>query len=192
MANIEEQMRLFEAEVGQGQRPPQTSRPPPFMPPSVRSGGGHRVPPPPAYPPRHQPLVKNYAPPVKEYSAPAVISKPAETDDTDVFSTLLKYEKEVRQEKRDKKKDAKLGTNLKPQKPEKPVNKYSSSASTIAAPPVRPGASGTSAGMVPASLMKPSHISAQPTVTPVVKPGTQVCCNNSCYEMNFLFLININ
>ena len=110
----------------------------------------------------------------REYSAPAVISKPAETEDTDVFSTLLKYEKEVRQEKRDKKKDAKLGTNLKPQKPEKPVNKYSSSASTIAAPPVRPGASGGSAGMVPSSLMKPSHISAQPTVTPVVKPGTQV------------------
>lgn len=177
MANIEEQMRLFEAEVGQQPGPPQTSRPPPFMPPSVRSGGGGpgpRVPPPPSYPPRHHtPLVKNYAPPVKEYSAPAVISKPAETDDTDVFSTLLKYEKEVRQEKRDKKKDAKLGTNLKPQKPEKPVNKYSSSASTIAAPPVRPGAS-TGSGMVPSSLMKPSHISASPTVTPVVKPGTQV------------------
>ena len=172
MANIEEQMRLFEAEVGQ--QPPQTSRPPPFMPPSVR--GGPRVPPPPSYPPRHQPLVKSYAPPVKEYSAPAVISKPPETDDTDVFSTLLKYEKEVRQEKRDKKKDAKLGNNLKPQKPEKPVNKYSSSASTIAAPPVRPGSSGGS-GMVPSSLMKPSHISASPTVTPVVKPGTQVFCN---------------
>lgn len=171
MANIEEQMRLFEAEVGQ--QPPQTSRPPPFMPPSVR--GGPRVPPPPSYPPRHQPLVKSYAPPVKEYSAPAVISKPPETDDTDVFSTLLKYEKEVRQEKRDKKKDAKLGNNLKPQKPEKPVNKYSSSASTIAAPPVRPGSSGGSgSGMVPSSLMKPSHISASPTVTPVVKPGTQV------------------
>merc|ERR1719422_172095 len=42
---------------------------------------------------------------------------------------------------------------------------------TIAAPPVKPPSSNP---MVPAALMKPSHISAQPTVTPVVKPGTQV------------------
>ena len=130
MSNFEEQMRLFEAEVGQ-QPTLSTSRPPPFMPPSVRSG---KVPPPPSFPPRHQ----NYAPTQKEYSAAPVISKP--DDGGDVFSTLLKYEKEVRQEKRDKKKEAKLGTNLKPQKHEKQraeANKYSSTASTIAAPPVR-------------------------------------------------------
>ena len=157
MANFEEQMRLFEAEVGQG---PGRSRPP-FMPGAVRG----QVPPPPSFPPRQ-------AQAQKQYSAPAVISKPSGGDE-DVFSTLMKYEKEVRQEKRDKKK---LGTTGAPQagmgqqgssKPS-PAPEYRSSRTTIAAPPSKPSS------MMPSSLMKPSHISAQPTVTPVVKPGTQV------------------
>merc|ERR1719376_562489 len=56
-----------------------------------------------------------------------------------------------------------------PAQPPKPVPEYRSSRTTIAAPPSKPSSS-----MMPSSLMKPSHISAQPTVTPVVKPGTQV------------------
>jgi len=175
MANFDEQMRLFEAEVGQG--PPRPR--PPFMPHSLRprggpprGRGGHmprgHVPPPPSFPPR----AKNYGGGVKQYSSPAVISKPAENNDDDVFSTLLKYEKEVRQEKRDKKKEAKT-QGQGPAKPPKEQRAQESmyKTATIAAPPVKPPSSNP---MVPAALMKPSHISAQPTVTPVVKPGTQV------------------
>jgi len=161
-------MRLFEAEVGQG---PQRSQPP-FTPHSLRPGhgGGGQVPPPPSFPPRPQPLVKNFAGVQKEYSAPAVISKP--DNDNDVFSTLLKYEKEVRQEKREKKKEAKLGIVNKPSK-EKRAAEAMYKTATIAAPPVKPSSNSVNP-MLPAALMKPSHISAQPTVTPVVKPGTQV------------------
>ena len=56
MINFEEQMRLFEAEVASGVRPPigSTSHAPPkpaFMPASVRSqqGGSGGPPPPPTY-----------------------------------------------------------------------------------------------------------------------------------------------
>lgn len=148
MANIEEQMRLFEAEVGQG---------------PGRTGRG-QVPPPPSFPPRQAQV-----PAQKLYSAPAVISKPSGGDD-DVFSTLMKYEKEVRQEKREKKKTG-VGAGVSQAAPTKaslPVPEYRSSRTTIAAPPSKPSA------MMPSALMKPSHISAQPTVTPVVKPGTQI------------------
>ena len=148
MANFEEQMRLFEAEVGQG------------------PGPGRRVPPPPSFPPRQA-----QAPAQKLYSAPAVISKPS-GDDDDVFSTLMKYEKEVRQEKREKKKAGPgAGAGVSQASPTKaihPAPDYRSSRTTIAAPPSKPST------MMPSALMKPSHISAQPTVTPVVKPGTQV------------------
>ena len=49
MANFEEQMRMFEAEVGEGVRPPTGGAPPKpaFMPASVRTHGG--PPPPPTY-----------------------------------------------------------------------------------------------------------------------------------------------
>merc|ERR1719510_375077 len=52
--------------------------------------------------------------------------------------------------------------------PIKAAADYRSSRTTIAAPPSKPST------MMPSALMKPSHISAQPTVTPVVTPGTQV------------------
>ena len=154
MANFEEQMRLFEAEVGQG-------------PGQGRSGRGQgQVPPPPSFPPRQAQV-----PAQKQYSAPAVISKPSGGDD-DVFSTLMKYEKEVRQEKREKKKGGGSGgpttAGLSQPAPIKAAADYRSSRTTIAAPPSKPST------MMPSALMKPSHISAQPTVTPVVKPGTQV------------------
>ena len=144
-------MRLFEAEVGQGPGP-------------GRAGRG-QVPPPPSFPPRQAQV-----PAQKLYSAPAVISKPSGVDDDDVFSTLMKYEKEVRQEKREKKKAGvgAGGSQTAPTKASLPVPDYRSSRTTIAAPPSKPSA------MMPSALMKPSHISAQPTVTPVVKPGTQV------------------
>lgn len=145
MANFEEQMRMFEAEVGQG---------------PGRTGRG-QVPPPPSFPPR-QPQVSAQ----KQYSAPAVISKPSGGED-DVFSTLMKYEKEVRQEKREKKKGG-VTTGQSQAAPIKAAADYRSSRTTIAAPPSKPST------MMPSALMKPSHISAQPTVTPVVKPGTQI------------------
>ena len=150
--NFDEQMRMFEAEVGQGPR--------------------HRVPPPPSFPPRQ--AFKTVGGGQKEYSSPAVISKPVESGGDDVFSTLLKYEKEVRQEKREKKKEAKLtGVTSVPShsitKP-RPEPTYKSSGATIAAPPSKPASSGST--MMPSSLMKTSHISANPT--PSVKPGTQV------------------
>ena len=49
MANFEEQMRLFEAEVGQGHRPPAGGPKPVFMPASVRTHQGGSAPPPPTY-----------------------------------------------------------------------------------------------------------------------------------------------
>ena len=159
MANFEEQMRLFEAEVGQG---PGRSRPP-----YMAGGGRGQVPPPPSFPPRQVPAQK-------QYSAPAVISKPS--GDEDVFSTLMKYEKEVRQEKRDKKKGTTAGATPQPG-PAKHAPEYKSSRTTIAAPPSKPS------NMTPSALMKPSHISAQPTVTPVVKPGTQVSHTVTAYTL---------
>ena len=163
MANFEEQMRLFEAEVGQG---PGRSRPP-----YMAGGGRGQVPPPPSFPPRQVPAQK-------QYSAPAVISKPS--GDEDVFSTLMKYEKEVRQEKRDKKKGTTAGATPQPG-PAKHAPEYKSSRTTIAAPPSKPS------NMTPSALMKPSHISAQPTVTPVVKPGTQVSHTVTVYTLIISF-----
>merc|ERR1712098_593646 len=74
-----------------------------------------------------------------------------------------------------KKKEAKT-QNQGPAKPPKEQKTQESiyKTATIAAPPVKPQSSSSNNPMVPAALMKPSHISAQPTVTPVVKPGTQV------------------
>jgi len=153
MSNFEEQMRLFEAEVGQGLRPPHPPPPKPaFMPASVRTQqvGG---PPPPSFARSTPGLVKSFTPVQKQYSAPAVISKPSEEED--VFSTLLKYEKEVRAEKREKKQIEKEKKKVK-------KDKKDSSKAIVAAAPPQP------------ALFKPSHISAQPTAAPVIKPGTQV------------------
>jgi len=82
--SMDEQMRLFEAETGQG---------------------GRAVPPPPAYARPSLPSLSasNLSPYKKEYAAPPVITKPAEPDEEDIFGTLLKYEKEVRAEKKEKK-----------------------------------------------------------------------------------------
>jgi len=142
MNKFEEQMRLFEAEVGQGLRPPigSSSQAPPkpaFMPASVRS--------------QHSgaPSFSRPAMVQKQYSAPAAISKPG--DDEDVFSTLLKYEKEVRAEKRDKRQHEK---EKEKEKEKKKLKKEASKAVQ--------------------TVMKPSHISAQPTASVSIKPGTQV------------------
>jgi len=148
MANFEEQMRLFEAEVGQGLRPPASASKPAFMPASVRTHQGGSAPPPPAY--ARPGLVKSFTPVQKQYSAPAVISKPS--DDEDVFSTLLKYEKEVRAEKREKKQI---------DKEKKKVKKDSSKSVVAVAQPQT-------------TMFKPSHISAMPTAAATIKPGTQV------------------
>jgi len=97
---MENEMRMFESATGQGgaMRPPR----PHFMPSSVRS----QVPPPPpafARPPS-LPATKSYTAPQAVLTSPAVISKPASLEgEEDVFATLLKYEKEVRAEKREKK-----------------------------------------------------------------------------------------
>ena len=200
MANFEEQMRLFEAEVGQG--PPRPR--PPFMPHNVRPPLG---PPPSHPPPRHgmpQPLMKNTAGMQKQYSAPAVISKPATGgSDEDVFSTLLKYEKEVRQEKREKKKGPKVTPPPEPKVEMTARPRAADSAlyktATIAAPPVRPGGAppaasslagaGPGGAMLPSALMKPSHISANPT--PMVKPGTQVNITTKLFVCLVLFLIPV-
>ena len=162
MANFEEQMRLFEAEVGQGPGPGRSGR--------------SQVPPPPSFPPRQAQV-----PAQKLYSAPAVISKPSSEED-DVFSTLMKYEKEVRQEKRDKKKAGPGVSQTAPAKASLPAPEYRSSRTTIAAPPSKPST------MMPSALMKPSHISAQPTVTPVVKPGTQVGLDLTLYQQKLCVL----
>lgn len=92
---FEEQMRMFESATGQGARAP-FSRPS-FLPNSVRS----HVPPPPTFA-RPTSLASKPSQP-KEYAAAPVISKPPVDDHEDVFSTLLKYEKEVRAEKKEKK-----------------------------------------------------------------------------------------
>lgn len=104
---MEDQMRLFETMTGQGGSAGGPPSRPVFLPASVRS---QLVPPPPPFirPPDLRspglPLTKSYTSGQKEFSSPAVISKPAIPDeDEDVFSTLLKYEKEVRAEKREKK-----------------------------------------------------------------------------------------
>eukprot|EP00092_Neocalanus_flemingeri_P031882 GFUD01034634.1.p1 GENE.GFUD01034634.1~~GFUD01034634.1.p1 ORF type:complete len:343 (+),score=110.36 GFUD01034634.1:51-1031(+) len=154
MSNFAEQMRLFEAEVGEGLRPPIGGPPPPkpaFMPASVRTHQGGGPPPPPTY--SRPGLVKSFTPVQKQYSAAAVISKPSEEED--VFSTLLKYEKEVRAEKREKKQVDKEKKKVK-------KDKKDSSPALVAAAPAQP------------TMFKPSHISAQPTAAPVIKPGTQV------------------
>lgn len=157
MSNFEEQMRMFEAEVGQGIRPPagsshQAAPKPAFMPASVRTHGG--PPPPPTF--SRPGMVKSFTPVQKQYSAPAVISKPS--DDEDVFSTLLKYEKEVRAEKKDKRQHEK-----EKDKERKKIKKDSTKAVVAAAAP-----------QTTTTLFKPSHISAQPTAAVSIKPGTQV------------------
>jgi len=149
---------LFEQEVANGLRPPlgssHTSKPA-FMPASVRSqqGGSGGPPPPPTY--ARPAMVKSFTPVQKKYSAPAAITKPA--DDDDVFSTLLKYEKEVRAEKRDKRQHEKE----KEKEKEKKKAKKDKEKSVVAA-------------AAPQTILKPSHISAQPTAAVPVKPGTQV------------------
>jgi len=146
-------MRLFEAEVGQGVRPPAGGVPPKpaFMPASVRTHGGGGPPPPPTY--ARPGMVKSLTHAPKLYSAAPAISKKA--DDEDVFSTLLKYEKEVRAEKRDKRQLDKEKDK------EKKRMKKDTKAVVAGAPPQ-------------ATLFKPSHISAQPTAAVSIKPGTQV------------------
>ena len=72
-----------------------------------------------------------------------------------MFSTLLKYEKEVRAEKREKKQFEKEKKKVKKDKKEP-------SKAVVAAAPPQP------------TMFKPSHISAQPTAAVVIKPGTQV------------------
>ena len=93
------------------------------------------------------------------------------------------------QEKREKKKtgqakvtpppEPKLEMTARPRAADSALYK----TATIAAPPVRPGGAppaassslagaGAGGAMLPSALMKPSHISANPT--PMVKPGTQV------------------
>ena len=101
-------------------------------------------------------MVKSFTPVQKQYSAPAVISKPS--DDEDVFSTLLKYEKEVRAEKKDKRQHEK-----EKDKERKKMKKDSTKAVVAAAAP-----------QTTTTLFKPSHISAQPTAAVSIKPGTQV------------------
>ena len=96
-------------------------------------------------------MVKSFTPAQKQYSAAPAISKKA--DDEDVFSTLLKYEKEVRAEKRDKR-------QLDKEK-DKEKKKAKKDTKAVAAVPQ-------------ATLLKPSHISAQPTAAVSIKPGTQV------------------
>jgi hypothetical protein len=89
MSHMEDQMRQFEASMRPG-----SSRPA-FMPSSVRG----QVPPPPS-------AARGAPDSSGQFSSPAVISRPPATvdnDDEDVFSTLLKYEKEVRAEKREQK-----------------------------------------------------------------------------------------
>jgi len=161
-------MRLFEAEVASGVRPPIGSSShapakPAFMPASVRSqqGGSGGPPPPPTY--SRPAMVKSFTPVQKKYSAPAAISKPATKNDDDVFSTLLKYEKEVRAEKRDKRQHEKEKDKEKEKKKAKKDKDASKAKSVVA--------SGSGA---PQTMLKPSHISAQPTAAVPIKPGTQV------------------
>ena len=60
-----------------------------------------QVPPP---PPFARPSSLPPAAPIKEFSSPAVISKPAvHDDDEDIFASLLKAEKEVRADKKERK-----------------------------------------------------------------------------------------
>ena len=109
-------------------------------------------------------MVKSFTPVQKKYSAPAAISKPAtKKDDDDVFSTLLKYEKEVRAEKRDKRQHEKEKDKEKEKKKAKKDKDASKAKSVVA--------SGSGA---PQTMLKPSHISAQPTAAVPIKPGTQV------------------
>ena len=100
--------------------------------------------------------MKSFTPVQKQYSAPAVISKPViskPSEDEDVFSTLLKYEKEVRAEKRDKRQLDKV---------EKKKFKKDTIKAVVASAPAE------------TTMFKPSHISAQPTAAVAIKPGTQV------------------
>jgi len=130
MSNFDEQMRLFEQSVGGAAQAPSAQHfmnrgPPSFMPSSVRQGMPRgQIPPPPSYPrpqyihpttamPGVTPLSKTVAAaPQKEYSAAPVISKaPAKggDDDDDIMATLMKYEKEVKTDKKRKPDNQKPG-----------------------------------------------------------------------------------
>jgi len=165
-------MRLFEAEVmgggpatmgqnHQGGFPPR----PAFMPASVRPRP-NAPPPPPTFqrPPNLPPpgivrpgitaLSKPYVPPQKSYSAAPVINNSKTKDDSaDVLSTLMKYEKEVRTEKRKVKEQEKI---KKKQKKEE---------AQITSPPVSQSQQ---------NAFKPSHVSADFIKAPKPKPGTSV------------------
>lgn len=130
-SRFDEQMRLFEAEVGGAVDHGRFQRPA-FMPSAVRANLPHpsEVPPPPSYarpafiPNQTRSVVAplTRAPPMlkKEYAAAAQISKLAGgEDDDDVMATLLKYEKEVKTEKKRKNDDPKQGGQ--PEKVSKPT-----------------------------------------------------------------------
>jgi len=168
-------MALFEAEVmgggpgtmGGGRGGPPSRTRPPFLPAAVRSSGGGRPPPPPAFArPANLPppgvvrpgvtaLSKPYVPPQKSYSAAPVItsSKPPEENE-DVFATLIKYEKEVRSEKRAKKEEERAKKKHKKEEKRLPII-----PPVVAAPP---------------QIFKPSHVSAEFVKADKPKPGTQV------------------
>jgi len=172
MGDFEEQMALFEAEVmgggpgtmGGGGGPPPRPKPA-FLPSSVRSSGGGRPPPPPTFNrPANLPppgvvrpgvtaLSKPYVPPQKSYSAAPVITSSKPPDETeDVFATLIKYEKEVRNEKKAAKEAERA---KKKQKKDKPM---------MMPPPV----------VAAPQIFKPSHVSAEFVKADRPKPGTQV------------------
>jgi len=176
MGDFEEQMRLFEAEVmgggpaTMGQQghhnhhggPPKPS----FMPSSVRSRPAN-PPPPPAFqrPPNLPPpgvvrpgitsLSKPYVPPQKSYSAAPQISSKPKDEGADVLSTLMKYEKEVRTEKRIIKDQEKI------KKKQKKLDSQVSSGPIYQAQPSQ-------------QAFKPSHVSADFIKAPKPKPGTSV------------------
>jgi len=172
MGDFEEQMRMFEAEVLGGGPGTMGSAPPPrpkpaFMPASVRSSSVHpprpnAPPPPPAFSrpanlgppgivrPGVTSLSKPYVPPQKSYSAAPVITSNKEKEETeDVFATLMKYEKEVRTEKRAAKEAERAKKKQKKEEKKKTTP-----------PPQQP--------------FKPSHVSAEFVKAPKPKPGTQV------------------
>jgi len=146
MNNFEEQMRQFEAELAQGLRPPTTANKPSFVPSSI---------------------VRNNAPvsfskPAMVHSAPAKVTKPSNDDDEeDVFAKLLKYEKEVRAEKREKKHSDKDKEKKKAKK-EKEKEKEDAPAP------------GVVASAAPHRSTTVFNGSAQPSAAVAIKPGTQV------------------
>lgn len=176
MGDFEEQMRLFEAEVMGGgpatmgpnnhqNHPPKPS----FMPSSVRSRPP--APPPPFQRPPNLPppgvvrpgitsLSKPYVPPQKSYSAAPQISSKPKDDGADVLSTLMKYEKEVRTEKRIIKDQEKV------KKKQKKMD--SLSMTQVSSAPLVHSIQPSQAAF------KPSHVSADFIKAPKPKPGMTV------------------